>query len=212
MEDPATADQWQAYIDTHLNGPFWLSQAVIPYMKAQNPKFAGKGEKIQEGIDRTTDLKRHEEFKHLPDDLNGKDRLDKGGSIIHISSFRAHQSDPDCEGYGATKAGLIGLTQAMSVSCQRWGIRVNVISPGWISVPHECREGDEKVGAVQGAPHGEEAMDARAKLWAKSVCERDHIQHTAGRVGIGEDVAEAVEYLMGAGFMNGHVSALAMLQ
>ena len=52
-------------------------------------------------------------------------------------------SDPDCEGYGSTKAGLLGLTQSMAVSCQRWGIRVNAISPGWVHVVHECREGDE---------------------------------------------------------------------
>lgn len=34
---------------------------------------------------------------------------EKGGSIIHMSSTRAHQSEPNSEGYAATKAGLIGL-------------------------------------------------------------------------------------------------------
>lgn len=124
MEDLATAEQWQAYIDTNLSAPFWMSQAVIPFMKAQNPVLEGKGEIEQQGIDRRKDVKRQAEFGNLPDDLNGKDKSDEGGCILHISSFRAHQSDPDCEGYGATKAGLLGLTQAMAVSCQRWGIRV----------------------------------------------------------------------------------------
>lgn len=130
MEDEATAEQWQEYLDVNLSAPFWMSQAVIPYMKAQNPKIEGKGELTQEGVDRTTDLKRTAEFANLPQDLHGKDRIDEGGCIVHITSFRAHVSDPDCEGYGSTKAGLLGLTQSMAVSCQRWGIRVNAISPG----------------------------------------------------------------------------------
>ncbi|MCJ1315016.1 hypothetical protein MMC15_000330 [Xylographa vitiligo] len=109
-----------------------------------------------------------------------------GGCIIHISSFRAHQSDPNCEGYASTKAGLLGLTHAMAVSAQQWGIRVNMVSPGWISVRHENREGDEK-----------------GLKWEDSHGDEDHAQHLAGRVGRGEDIAEAVEYLMNAGFMSG---------
>lgn len=33
MEDPSTIDEWQAYVDTNLTGPFAMSQACIPYMK-----------------------------------------------------------------------------------------------------------------------------------------------------------------------------------
>ncbi|KAJ4314855.1 hypothetical protein N0V94_006233 [Neodidymelliopsis sp. IMI 364377] len=128
-------------------------------MKVQNPKNEGKGDEKQENVDRTKDIKRQAEFSSLPSDLHGKGKLDEGGCILHISSFRAHQSDPDCEGYGSTKAGLLGLTQAMAVSCQRWGIRVNMISPGWVSVSHECKEGDEAAAGTQGAPHEDEARD-----------------------------------------------------
>lgn len=203
MEDVATADQWQAYIDTNLSAPFWMSQAVIPFMKAQNPKIEGKGLVKQKNIDREKDVNRQAEFSDLPDDLHGKDKSDEGGCILHISSFRAHQSDPDCEGYGSTKAGLLGLTQAMAVSCQRWGIRVNMISPGWISVAHECQKGDEAAAKTEGAPHEESANQARLEIWAGNLRETDHRQHLVGRVGRGEDIAEAIEYAMGAGFMSG---------
>jgi NAD(P)-dependent dehydrogenase (short-subunit alcohol dehydrogenase family) len=205
MEDPATAEQWQAYIDTNLSAPFWMSQAVIPFMKAQNPKIEGKGTVEQKGVDRENDIKRREEFSNLPDDLHGKDKSDEGGCILHISSFRAHQSDPDCEGYGTTKAGLLGLTQAMAVSCQRWGIRVNMVSPGWVSVAHECKDGDEAATKTEGAPHEDDAVKARLETWASDHTELHHRQHLVGRVGQGEDIAEAIDYAMGAGFLDGQV-------
>ncbi|KAF9692368.1 hypothetical protein EKO04_009535 [Ascochyta lentis] len=208
MEDIATTEQWQAYIDTNLSAPFWMSQAVIPFMKAQNPRDESKGNIEQEGIDREKDIKRQAEFSNLPDDLHGKRKSDEGGCILHISSFRAHQSDPDCEGYGSTKAGLLGLTQAMAVSCQRWGIRVNMISPGWVSVAHECKEGDEAATVTKGAPHEDDAKQARLEIWAGKHSELHHRQHLTGRVGQGEDIAEAIEYAMGAGFMSGQEMVL----
>ncbi|KAF2854792.1 short chain alcohol dehydrogenase-like protein [Plenodomus tracheiphilus IPT5] len=204
MEDEATGEQWQAYIETNLSAPFYLSQAVIPHMKSLNSQAQGT-----EGIDRSVDLKRTEEFNQLPLDLHGEDKLDEGGSIIHISSFRAHQSDPDCEGYAASKGGLLALTQAMAVSCQRWGIRVMAISPGWVSVQHECRARDEASKAQQNgawkasAPHEAEATALRMAAWKEDLEDLWHRQHPAGRVGRGEDLAECVEYVMGAGFLSG---------
>jgi len=109
-----------------------------------------------------------------------------GGCVINMSSFRAHQSDPNCEGYAATKAGLLGLTHGMAISGQQWGIRVNAVLPGWINVMHECREGDEK-----------------GKEWAQDMQKEDHERHPVGRLGMGEDIAGAVEWLVGAGFVTG---------
>jgi NAD(P)-dependent dehydrogenase (short-subunit alcohol dehydrogenase family) len=201
MEDLATGEQWQQYIETNLSAPFYVSQAVIPYMKSPNSQ--------KEPIDRSNDLKRTHEFNHLPLNLHGEDKLDEGGCIINISSFRAHQSDPDCEGYAASKGGVLALTQAMSISCQRWGIRVMAISPGWVSVEHECRASDEKSAEMQNgsykkvAPHEPEAVAQRMKTWASNLPDIHHRQHPAGRVGRGEDAAEMVEYVMGAGFLSG---------
>lgn len=177
MADPATAEQWDEYVSINLTAPFLTSQAIIPYM--QN-RYRSR-------------------------------LLDEGGCIIHISSFRAHQSDPNCEGYSATKAGLLGLTQAMAVSGQQWGIRCNAISPGWVSVKHECREADEKAAqfGIEDSAHNQCLTDEaraerdRMRIWADRHTPDDHAQHPAGRVGRGEDVAEAVEYVMNAGFMSG---------
>lgn len=204
MEDEATGEQWQAYIETNLSAPFYLSQAVIPFMKSKNTQPDGTA-----GIDRTTDLKRTAEFDQLPVNLHGEDKLDEGGVIINIASFRAHQSDPDCEGYAASKGGVLALTQSMAVSCQRWGIRVMAISPGWVSVDHECRKRDEQMRSMQNgaykevAPHEPEAVALRLNAWTEDLDELYHKQHPAGRVGRGEDLAEMVEYVMGAGFLSG---------
>ncbi|CAE7177120.1 hypothetical protein P3342_001814 [Pyrenophora teres f. teres] len=204
MEDVATGEQWEQYIATNLSAPFYMSQAVIPFMKSRNTQKEGA-----EGVDRKKDLKRTAEFNQLPLNLHGDDKLDEGGCIINIASFRAHQSDPDCEGYAASKGGVLALTQAMSVSCQRWGIRVMAISPGWVSVDHENKARDLQTKEMQNgsykdmAAHEAEAEKLRMMAWAEDLDELYHKQHPAGRVGRGEDLAEMVEYVMGAGFLSG---------
>lgn len=55
-----------------------------------------------------------------------------GSSVLHISSTRAHQSEPNCEGYAASKAGLLGLTHSQAITFAPNRIRVNCILPGWI--------------------------------------------------------------------------------
>ena len=113
-------------------------------------------------------------------------RSDPGACIINISSFRARQSQANCEGYAATKAGLLGLTHAMAISGAQWGIRSNAILPGYIEVKHECKRGDEE-----------------GKQWAENVDEERHRRHPVGRVGYGEDIAKTVDWLMDAGFVTG---------
>eukprot|EP00882_Tetradesmus_deserticola_P016795 GHRQ01017958.1.p1 GENE.GHRQ01017958.1~~GHRQ01017958.1.p1 ORF type:complete len:226 (+),score=48.93 GHRQ01017958.1:324-1001(+) len=56
----------------------------------------------------------------------------RAGSIIHVSSTRALQSEPNCEGYAAAKAGLLGLTHAQAASLAPRRIRVNAVLPGWV--------------------------------------------------------------------------------
>jgi NAD(P)-dependent dehydrogenase (short-subunit alcohol dehydrogenase family) len=114
-----------------------------------------------------------------------KDVKEAGPCIIHVSSFRAYVSDPNHEGYASTEAGELGLTQSMAITCQKWGIRVNPVLPGRIKVAHERKEGD-----------------AKGLKW--NVSKEDAKVHPANRAGMPEDVADAVEYLMGAGFVNGH--------
>ncbi|KAH7382209.1 short-chain dehydrogenase/reductase-like protein SDR [Pyrenochaeta sp. MPI-SDFR-AT-0127] len=109
------------------------------------------------------------------------------GTIINISSTRAYQSEPDHEAYSTAKAGLLGLTQSMSVSLgHRYKIRVNAIIPGWIHVLEESRTGDEA-----------------GSKWEEGLTTEDMDWHPAGRVGNVEDVARAVEYLVSSDFVTG---------
>lgn len=107
-----------------------------------------------------------------------------GPCIIHVSSFRMLQSDPNQEGYASTKAGLMGLTHSMAVSMAALGIRANLIAPGRIRVAHECKQGDE-----EGKEWGIEGDDAE--------------KHSTNRAGKPEDIAECAEWLIGAGFVTG---------
>ncbi|WP_139488743.1 SDR family NAD(P)-dependent oxidoreductase [Brevibacillus dissolubilis] len=93
-------------------------------------------------------------------------RENGGGAIINMASTRAHMSEPNSEAYAASKGGIVSLTHALAVSLGGDGIRVNVISPGWIET------GD---------------YDALREI--------DHDQHPARRVGKPDDIGRACLYL-----------------
>ncbi|MDG5752174.1 SDR family oxidoreductase [Qipengyuania sp. XHP0211] len=108
-------------------------------------------------------------------------RAETGASIVNISSTRAVMSEPECFAYASAKGGLDALTHAMAVSLGP-EIRINAIRPGWIETGPW-----QKTGERREANHREKDCD----------------QHPAGRVGTPQDIAEAVEYLHGAGFITG---------
>lgn len=107
-------------------------------------------------------------------------------SVINMSSTRAKQSEPDSEGYATTKAGLIGLTQALACSLaasdEYHAVSVNAILPGWINVVNECKESDES-----------------GKAWEDGLSKEDQRWHWTGRVGRVDDILRAVEYLVSSG-------------
>lgn len=100
------------------------------------------------------------------------------GAIVNVASTRALMSEADTEAYAASKGGIVALSHALAVSLGP-EVRVNCVSPGWIDV-----------SATR--PGGQIPLSAE-----------DHAQHPAGRVGCPEDVADAVLYLAGAGFVTG---------
>ncbi|KAF1952157.1 short chain alcohol dehydrogenase [Byssothecium circinans] len=158
MENLSTFEQWQAYIETNLTSPFATSQACIPYMKSRESDASTGAQKMHGA----------------------------GPCILHIGSFRAHQSDPNQEGYAASKAGQLGLMHSMAISLGSLGIRVNLVAPGRIKVAHESKEGDEKGGD-----------------WESQVSEKDVDDHPTNRAGRPKDIADACLYLIDAGFVTG---------
>lgn len=88
------------------------------------------------------------------------------GRIINIASTRFHQNEADWEAYGASKGGIVSLTNSLCVSLGNTRITVNAISPGWIQV---------------------ENYDALTEI--------DHRQHPSGRVGKPQDIVNACLFL-----------------
>ncbi|WP_028111029.1 SDR family oxidoreductase [Ferrimonas futtsuensis] len=66
-----------------------------------------------------------------------------GSAIVNIASTRALQSEPNSEGYAASKGGLVALTHALAASLSPT-IRVNCVSPGWISDGQLLTESDHR--------------------------------------------------------------------
>ena len=56
------------------------------------------------------------------------------GRIINIASTRWNQNEAGWEAYGASKGGLVSLTNTLAVSLSATPITVNAVSPGWIQV------------------------------------------------------------------------------
>lgn len=98
------------------------------------------------------------------------------GRIVNIASTRWHQNEADWEAYGASKGGLVSLTNTLCVSLSGTPITVNAISPGWI----QC-SGYENLSP------------------------EDHRIHPSGRVGVPEDIARMVLFLLAPenDFING---------
>lgn len=109
--------------------------------------------------------------------------MGEGCSIVNITSTRALMSEPNTEPYSASKGALLALTHSLASSLAH-KVRVNAVSPGWIDVSGWKKRKNRKF---------------------MSLTEKDHSQHLAGRVGIPEDIAQAVLYLTTpeAGFITG---------
>jgi meso-butanediol dehydrogenase/(S,S)-butanediol dehydrogenase/diacetyl reductase len=58
-----------------------------------------------------------------------------GGAIVNVGSIEGLGNNPRHPAYGASKAGLHGLTRAVAVDHGGDGVRCNAVAPGWIETP-----------------------------------------------------------------------------
>jgi NAD(P)-dependent dehydrogenase (short-subunit alcohol dehydrogenase family) len=110
----------------------------------------------------------------------------RGGAIVNVASVSGMRGNVGRSAYGASKGGVVLLSQVMAVDLAAENIRVNVIAPGPIETP--------MVTAVH-AP----AMRA---VWESHVPMR--------RYGTPEEVANAALFLLSdeSSYMTGHVLAV----
>jgi NAD(P)-dependent dehydrogenase (short-subunit alcohol dehydrogenase family) len=67
------------------------------------------------------------------------------GSIVAVSSMVARYGAARQAAYAVTKSGLVGLGRTLAVELARYGIRVNILVPGWtITAMNESLRADPK--------------------------------------------------------------------
>ncbi|MGB2711951.1 MAG: SDR family oxidoreductase [Conexibacter sp.] len=65
--------------------------------------------------------------------------MSSGAAVVNVSSVSAHVAQPDRWTYNASKGAIDALSRCQALDLSRRGIRVNVVSPGWIWTPEVAR-------------------------------------------------------------------------
>jgi 3-oxoacyl-[acyl-carrier protein] reductase len=101
-----------------------------------------------------------------------------GGSIVNVGAVVGFRGFPGDSCYGASKAGLAGLTNVLAAELARRGIRVNLVVPGFVMT--------EMTSGV--SEKAREAIVAKVPL---------------GRMGEAEEIAEVCYWVAGSTYMTG---------
>ena len=109
-----------------------------------------------------------------------------GAVIVNIASVSGMRGSTGRSAYGASKGGIINLSQVMASELAPLGIRVNVISPGPVDTPLVARMHDAQI----------------REIYTRAI--------PLARYGTPEEIAGAAVFLCGpdATYMTGHVLAV----
>jgi 3-oxoacyl-[acyl-carrier protein] reductase len=99
---------------------------------------------------------------------------DGGGRIVNVSSIMGFTGYSGLSVYGATKASLIGFTRSLAREVGRMGVNVNAVAPGFLRTEMTRKLDREQLQQIE---------------------RRSALRHLPAI----EDVASAVEYLLGEG-------------
>jgi len=103
------------------------------------------------------------------------------GSIVFVGSLHGHLALPGCIGYNIAQAGMRQLCLSLARELTEFGIRVNMIVPGWIRTSGE------------------------AKWYTAAQLNELEGRMPLGRLGRPSDVATAVRFVVEAGYMTGSI-------
>lgn len=111
------------------------------------------------------------------------------GAIVAVSSVGAIQTGPGLGAYAAAKSGISQLMKCIAYENARFGVRANVVAPGWI----RTEMGDEEMQAL--------AISDDLEVAYSKVSE--HVPQR--RAGTALEAAEVIAFLLSpaAGFVNG---------
>lgn len=104
--------------------------------------------------------------------------MEPGSAIVNVGAVVGFRGFPGDSCYGASKAGLSGLTNVLAVELGRRGIRVNLVVPGFVMT--------EMTSGV--------SEKARAAIVAKV---------PLGRMGEAEEIADVCFWVAGSTYMTG---------
>ncbi len=113
---------------------------------------------------------------------HGAPRMSPHGSITLTSGIAAYRPRPKGVAVAAINAALEGVVRAMAVELAP--LRINAVSPGWVRTPI-----------------WNDVAGADSEPLLASMAERLPV----GRVGTGDDIADAIVFLLGNGYTTGTV-------